>query len=411
MNAWLSRLAAGCLAGALAGRAQTDEPSVTERVRQATAMLAAQDEATGQIVYSGGFFVASNGMFLTAFRAVRDCTRAQILLWDGKRLDVEAVLNGSPRHDLALLKIAGATNAVSLAIADPASVVADRPVHALAGTTNGVPRKGIVVAYRPEGEARRILYELPLGEIPPIRPGTPIWDEDGRVQALHLQYPVAYRAPAGDDLFEREPTRWTGRGVPAQDIADFLNEPPRKAVALRDLQRSLRQAAAARALLNALAQTDPTFRGVGRLASAARIQEASGAGGKRRLVMVPPSSPDHLKGIRAAMEETLRRSGTPDPQLRQAFEHWSGAMERLSGAVEEIRSRSFGGASSVEAQVRWLENECLQINDQFFAALEAAYEAYRTYAPFDADENPFDPKFIQALYRFYRDRGLAVKLK
>lgn len=411
MNAWLPRLAAGCLAGALAGRAQTDDLPAAERVRQATAMLAAQDEASGQIEYNGGFFVASNGMFLTAFRAVRDCTRAQVLLWDGTRLGVEAILNASPRRDLALLKIAGATNAVSLAIADPSSVIADRPVHVLAGTTNDVPRKGIVVAYRPEGEVRRILYEVPLGDLSPIRPGTPIWDEDGRVQALHLQYPVTYRAPAGDDLFEREPTRWTGSGIPAQDIVDFLNEPPRKPIALRDLQRSLRQAAAARALLNALVKSDPAFRGVGHLASSARIQEASGPGGKRRLVMVPPSPPDHLKSLRAAMEEKLGRGGTLDPRLRQAFEHWTGAMERLSGAVEEIRSGSFGGASSVEAQAGWLENEFLQINDQFYAAIEAAYEAYRAYAPFDADKDSFDPKSIQSLYQFYRDRGLAVKVK
>ncbi|MBZ9635674.1 trypsin-like peptidase domain-containing protein [Clostridium sp. FP1] len=80
------------------------------RYGDAVVSVEVSDENHKLIANGSGFIVNSNGIVVTNFHVIKDCSYANVTLQNGTKYDVKSVLNYNEKQDIAILQLSNSTN-------------------------------------------------------------------------------------------------------------------------------------------------------------------------------------------------------------------------------------------------------------------------------------------------------------
>lgn len=141
-------LAATISASAQTGPTPQPSETVVERVDASVVMVLAKTEK-GASVYATGVAAGDDGVFFTAYHAVRDAKEVQIRLKNGEVFDRATLVAFDERRDVAALRISGA-GLPPLPVASLATVHPGQPVLVVShpGGLSWTASSGIVSSVR-----------------------------------------------------------------------------------------------------------------------------------------------------------------------------------------------------------------------------------------------------------------------
>lgn len=213
--------------------------AAADRVRPATVQVFAAPSSAGT-----GVIISADGLVLTANHVIEGSTRFGVLLPDGRRFSASLVSH-DPFFDVALLRLAGASNLPLAEIGSSAAASRGDPVVALG---YGVPtpheldvNPGRVLALgssRRPGEAARISFLVSDVGLTPGFSGGPLVDLQGRVIGINTAVVTAPRGgllpghslavavdvalPAVRSMANALPSRASNLGVAVADLPEEL---------------------------------------------------------------------------------------------------------------------------------------------------------------------------------------------
>ena len=181
-------LAATISASAQTGPTPQPSETVVERVDASVVMVLAKTEK-GASVYATGVAAGDDGVFFTAYHAVRDAKEVQIRLKNGEVFDRATLVAFDERRDVAALRISGA-GLPPLPVASLATVHPGQPVLVVShpGGLSWTASSGIVSSVRMADEVPGAVTGFRIVQFSaPVSPGSSggvVVDSDGRALGI-----------------------------------------------------------------------------------------------------------------------------------------------------------------------------------------------------------------------------------
>ncbi|MCX7819851.1 MAG: serine protease [Kiritimatiellae bacterium] len=416
----------------------------------ACAIVAVRDAEGREIKQGSGFFVNSNGWFVTAYHVIEGGYNGWIRTRDGRQHAVLNVINVWPRGDLAVLAT-GCSNTKWLAVADPRETAVGMDLTLL-GAPDGagwsrtsvkvqaiVEEFGVRLLQYAVSPARQIpasvapmmfhpvvTVEAPASSLSGTGPGSsgaPVFDAAGRVHAVHSKWqPQQLLGRNGQWQLSWSPPKI--RGVHSSEVIRLLSAPLRPTPMSR-LGSMANDAFLANVLLATCAITDPILRDIrsamGRAQTITRSKdvrrEVIGVGGQRyttvseSVLVAPPDVSIKMREfewLQWLLESVLAARRATDPQLQKALEHWRHTHGYLQRAIESVGAGRRGSPSEIDAALDHVRTDFKNANDSMFFALEAAWVVWQRYSGWSTQPALFEEGVVRAAQQYYRECRLEL---
>lgn len=402
-----------------------DTLSAVRRAELATGIVYMFD-SRGQLASQGsGYFVNTNGYFITNYHVIEGRYRGGVQMQDGTKFGIRYVVNYSAKHDMAL--VLTTTNwPFYLEYADPGTTRSGLKLN-----TMGAPR-GLGWTHT-IGTVEGVLYESSLGinavqhnaKIEPGSSGGPAFDDSGFVHSINtMAMPRKVLKSNGHYSLSWDAPRFLG--ATATDIAAIIKarERPTK---LEYLAQQYANHEVATWLLYACSETDYTIRymrdsinemDIVRQQYADNTKRGLGGGSKivsdRRYWLNVDRFNDSIREfeqLKYFVSSLMPMHDASDQNIRNAMNYWVSCIDRLNKTIDRmIKSQ---GASSQEFARTYdaVKLDFTQANDFYYHALTLSANAFRQYRNFSTKNIP-DPltwQRVNELQKFYHNRGLELK--
>lgn len=394
------------------------------KAEDACAVIVVRNKRGQEFKTGSGFFINSNGWFVTNYHVIEGGYTAWLRTRDGAQHAVLGTINVWPRGDLAILATAR-SNTSWLALADPRDTKVGLNLTLLGapGGAGWTQAGATVEAIVEEGGVRTVQYKVALEGAAPGSSGSPLFDIDGRVHAVHSKWEARVLMNENGEwrLSWEKPQI---RGIHCAELARLLSAPPRPMPMAR-LGMMANDAMAANVLLAICVLTDPMLREIRNLMNGTVTitrstdvrRDVIGLSGQRyttvsQSFVVTPPEIDHwvrqfgrlhffLHGILAELSLT-------DPSLQKAIQQWGHSFEYLRQGVERLGPARGGTPTEVSRVLEGVRSDFRNANDSFYFALEGAWGAWRKYSGWSQQPPLFNEGLVRAALEFYGERKLEL---
>lgn len=364
-----------------------------------------------------GFFISTNGLFLTNYHVIEAAKSAYVKMRDGSKKRILFVANYSARPDLALLVVdAHPTNIFT--IADPSDTQIGMKVYAIGGPhgLGWFRTEGIIEGIREFMGTEAIQH---TAKIEPGNSGGPTFDTSGRVHAINtwlaprkvLKSNGEYEVSWGDPQY---------LGVSSRVILRFLALPKYK-YSLATLAAYNSNAEIAAFMLVACEFTDLIIRDLHSSIAEMDIVKDIYYDPSYRTVggKYPAISKNYwlnADNFVASADECAQLkkfifsqfdAKTSDRYLKEAIGQWTLCLDRINNAIDAIANSQGQSSRKMDAAVDKVIHEFTQANDAFYQTIRNSVAAYKTYRAYSTSSAPTDPQLIKELSVFYYNRGLT----
>jgi hypothetical protein len=410
---------------AVASAHADDSTTPVRRAELATGIVYMFDSRGKMTGRGSGFFVNTNGYFLTNYHVIEGRHKGGITMQNGAKFAIRHVVNYSAKHDIAL--VLTTTNwQHHLEIADPSSTRSGLKIN-----TMGAPR-GLGWIHT-IGTIEGVLYESYLGinavqhnaKLEPGSSGGPAFDDNGFVHSINtMAMPRKVLKSSGQYTLSWDTPRFLG--ATASDIA-AITKARERPTNLDYLARQYANHEVATWLLFACYETDYTIRYMRDSIKEMdivrqRLVDSSKRGVSGRAKVVSDrsywlnvdrfnDSIREFENLKTFVLPQMPMRDVSDPNIKGALNYWVSCIDQLNKTIDRmIKSQ---GASSQEFARTYddVKLDFTQANDFYYHALSLSANAFKQYRPFSTKNIP-DPltwESVAELQRYYYDRGLELK--
>lgn len=368
-----------------------------------------------------GFFVGTNGLFLTNYHVIQGAHSGYIKLRDSSKHQIVSVLNYSAPADLALLKI-NHTPSNILHIASPETTSIGMKIGVI-GAPHGlgwVRTEGTVEGFL---ELNRVEAMQHTAKTAPGNSGSPIFDESGQVHGIHTwAYAREVRDQSGQ--FTLDWTNPQARGVYCRIIRKFLDA-PRKELSLSQIAQAYENAENADLLLYACQVTDTVLRDLHAAITTLEKQHVQivdskvrGLDGRPKVLgdKVYLANVNHFVDeagrflyLKKFLFDNMPVPSSTDHGLQEAVNRWNDCHSRLASSIDKIVKAHGSSPASFNEAIESVKHQFIMANDSFFIALKNSIDGYKRYRFATLNDPLFDKDAIMELHKFYYNRGLTFK--
>ncbi len=394
------------------------------RAEDACAVIVARNKRGEEFKTGSGFFINSNGWFVTNYHVIEGAYSASLRTWDGAQHEARGLINVWPRGDLAIL-VTSRTNTTWLPLADPRDTKAGLNLILL-GAPGGVGwlcSTATVEAVVEEGTVRTVQYKIELEGAGPGSSGAPLMDSHGRVHAIHSKWqPRVLLNENGEwRLSWKEPQI---RGIHSGELARLLGAPPRP-MPLARVGSLSDNAVAANVFLAVCVVTDPVLREVRNLMNGTAVavqpvrvpRDVISASGDRYdtvnfVAVAAPVGMDivsvQLGRFQFILHAILADLSGDDPALESAIREWRRSLDHLRQGIQRLGTVRSGEMTVIARLLDAVRRDFRDANECFRLAVEGGWEVWRKYAGWSQEPPIFNEGLVRAALEFYGERKLEL---